>query len=181
MHRSSCPPPPTAENGAKNPSWSPALEAQNNPIEPPILNWQNGRAIIENEDQFSKGFREMFPNHWLIRVPSATWWIRVEDEVEREAKEGDRFLCRRDFITLAKCVENPTEVEIPNLVLRPMSLVNRTKMGFFRDIRVVNEYGSTYEGNGRWRRHKVAFLKGEESPYPFERDCREEMHRIFDE
>jgi hypothetical protein len=182
MFRSSCPPAPTAENAAKNPSWSPALEAQNNPIElPPILHLQNGRIIIENDDQFSKGFREMFPNHWLIRVPSTVWWIRVEDKVQNEAKDGDRFMCRRDYITLAKLVENPTDDEISTLMLKQTSLTDHTKKGYFKEIRVVNEYGSTYEGNGRWRRHKVAYLKGEESPYPFENDCREEMHKIFDE
>jgi hypothetical protein len=175
-----CPPPPTAVSSTMNPSWSPALQPeQNNETIPDMLLQSyisyRGRLFREEEVISPQLLLTIQRPIYLIRTPSATWWARVEDEEQRTAQPGDNFLCRRDDVIYDVMVTDPTEEERPTLEYKKRFLSQT--MAYYRHVNITVDYGSTYEGNGRWIRYKVAYLRDEESPYPFKKDCRDDMHK----
>jgi hypothetical protein len=74
-------------------------------------------------------------------------------------------------------VKHPTEEELPTLIYKKLFM--KSEMGYFRTIRITVEYGTTYDGNQRWTRQTVAYLKNGTSPYPFQKDCRPEHHKEY--
>lgn len=169
------PPPPMAADLSSNLSWSPTLNPIQEQNEIPSLKLEysivyKGRFIRQKEIVSPQLLLTIKRAHYIIRCPSATWWIRVEDDEERNTVAGNSFLCRRDEIEYDALVIHPTEDEIPTLKQKKRFLSK--EMGYYRTIPIICDYGSSYDGNGRWTRYSIAYLPGEEPPYSFKKDCR---------
>lgn len=174
------PPPPMATHGNQNPSWSPALQPIQEQDEISSLQLQphmtcKGRIISQKEIISPQLLIAINRRSYMIRIPSEIWWVRVEDREEQYATSGDSFLCRRDEIEQEFQVNNPTEDEIPKLQYKKRIFSNQ--MAYFRTVPITLEYGSSYDGNGRWTRYIIAYLTGEESPYSFKKDCRDDIFK----
>jgi hypothetical protein len=184
MSSKTCPPAPKANMSNQNPSWSPALHAQPDTAMPSMALESDpsypyylchGRYVKNEEIIAPEVLIAIGQPYYLIRQIKPTWHISVEHEEEPFAKPNDTFLCRRDQVEYDILVKNPTEEEIPTL--KHKKLFMKQEMGYFRTILITVEYGCTYEGNQRWTRHTIAYLKDGLSPYPFQKDCRPEHHK----
>ena len=184
MSFKTCPPAPKAIMSNENPSWSPALYAQpdtampsmaleSDPFYPYYL--CHGRLVKNEEIVAPELLAAINQHYYLIRQIKSTWHITVEHEEEPFATPNNTFLCRRDQIEHDILVKNPTKEE--RSTLKQKKLFMKQEMGYFRTVFITVEYGSTYEGNQRWTRHTVAYLKDGVSPYPFQKDCRPEHHK----
>lgn len=174
-----------------NPSWSPAVEPEQAADVPSMTLESNsyhpyylccGQLIKHDEIISPQLLAAIQSNYYLIRQIKDSWWRMVEIEEEPFARPHDTFLCRQDHIEHEIYVKDPTEEELPTLTQKLRFIKNdlgvfQHKMGYFRSIWVTLEYGSTYDGNQRWTRHAIAYLKGDVSPYPFQKDCRPEHHK----
>ena len=167
-----------------NPSWSPALQSEPS-LKVPFMSLgsdssrpyhlYNGRFVKYEEIVSPELLVAIEQHHYLIRQIRESWWSAVEYAEEPFACEKDSFLCRRDQVEHELLVKNPTEEELPTLIYK--TLFMKSEMGYFRTIRIIVEYGTTYDGNQRWTRQTVAYLKNGTSPYPFQKDCRPEHHK----
>jgi hypothetical protein len=172
-----------------NPSWSPALhpEADDGAVSHLSLDaTETNPYYLDHSGRFVRTEEIVSPDllaairqkHYLVRQIKQTWWMTVEHEQAPFASPQDTFLIRRDDVMHDMHVRNPTEEE--RATLKQKKLFNKQEMGYFRSIWITVEYGSTYDGydgNQRWTRHTVAFLKDGVSPYPFTKDCRPEHHK----
>lgn len=180
-----CPPVPKASTGVENPSWEPALALMQAmqgmpppPSLPPVQEYmgQYREPHIKHREIISPNLLTTIQrSHLLLREIGGYWWMGVESAQEATAKLGDTFLCRREHFDYTMIVENPTEDEKQTLTYEEHAVTK--KMVYCRSHWYTIEYGSTYEGDGRWTRYTVAYLKGDESPYPFKHDCRPEHHK----
>lgn len=179
-----CPHPPKACLSNMNPSWSPALQSEPSSTVPFMslgsdsshpYHLYNGRFVKYEEIVAPNLLVAIKQHNYLIRQIRESWWSAVENAEEPFACEKDSFLCRRDQVEHELLVKNPTEEELPTLIYK--TLFMKSEMGYFRTIRITVEYGTTYDGNQRWTRQTVAYLKNGTSPYPFQKDCRPEHHK----
>jgi hypothetical protein len=135
----------------------------------------NGRFLKREDIVTPELLAEMKTRGYLFREIKESWWSAVEDEQEPFAVPGDSFMVRRDQTSHDILVKNPTEEQ--RATLRQKRLFGKEQMGYYRTVPVTVEYGSTYDGNKRWTRRAVAYLRGTESPYPFQKDSRPEHHK----
>jgi hypothetical protein len=179
-----CPHPPKACLSNMNPSWSPALQSEPSLKVPfmslesdssPVYYLTNGHHVRYEEIVAPELLAAIEQHDYLIRQIRESWWSAVENEEEPFANLQDTFLCRRDYVDYELLVKNPTEEERDTLIYKQRFMKN--EMGYFRTIWIIVEYGTTYDGNQRWTRRTVAYLKGSTSPYPFQKDCRPEHHK----
>ena len=181
-----CPPPPKASVSNMDASWSPALRLQQQMAAIPIMALDldqsypyyscSGRLVRHEECIAPELLAAIKQNHYMVRQIKASWWMMVEHEEAPHAQPHDSFLVRRDNVDYEILVRNPTEEELPTLKYKKRFMKN--EMAYFRTIDIVVEYGSLYEGNNHWARYTVAYLKNGLSPYPFQKDCRPEHHKI---
>ena len=179
-----CPQAPKACLSNANPSWSPAIQSEQEAAVPFMAleldssypyHACNGRLLKREDVVAPEVLAAMNQQHYLFREIKESWWSVVEHEQEPFAVAGESFLVRRDERDCDILVKNPTEEQ--RATLKQKKLFGKNQMGYYRSVPITVEYGTTYDGNQRWTRRNVAYLQGGVSPYPFQKDCRPEHHK----